>query len=289
MPPTLMESKKSLQKDAPDKFHEKIFQELKELEEKAKEALELLGQAQVGKIEEGKGSSQDATGGELPVAEGDFTMVLRISSSCSCSPSVAQDVDEEVSTPSRRPFFLGKERDWWSADLEGEIEKLAVEGSFSVTTGGSMNPDSKADHWSTRTVLTKEENEGVKGAENERQEMEVDKVIPGTQPSNNGANGGLKMYEVDEQQTARVEVQAQKEELYVQSQKKRKTMSVKGLLNEDFSQEETDEIGFVPSALSEPRGAIHWCDNRCIEKALRYMQIAPMVTEGGGEARTINV
>ena len=39
----LLESKKSLQKDALEKFHEKIFQELKELEEqKSKGALELL-------------------------------------------------------------------------------------------------------------------------------------------------------------------------------------------------------------------------------------------------------
>ena len=41
---TLMESNKSLQKDAPENVHEKIFQELQELEEqKSKEALELLG------------------------------------------------------------------------------------------------------------------------------------------------------------------------------------------------------------------------------------------------------
>ena len=41
---TLMESKKSLQKVAPDEFQRQIFQELKELEErKSREALELLG------------------------------------------------------------------------------------------------------------------------------------------------------------------------------------------------------------------------------------------------------
>ena len=51
------------------------------------------------------------------------------------------------------------------------MEKLAVEGSFSVTAGGSMNPEGKADHWSTQTVFTKEESEGVKVAVNERQEM----------------------------------------------------------------------------------------------------------------------
>ena len=47
------------------------------------------------------------------------------------------------------------------------MEKLAVEGSFSVAAGESMNPEGKADHGSTQTVLTKEESEGVKLAENE--------------------------------------------------------------------------------------------------------------------------
>ena len=56
-----------------------------------------------------------------------------------------------------------------------------------------------------------------------------------------------------------------------------------------ISQEEADEIGFVPSASSEPRGAYFWCDTRCSDKALRYMQIASMVIEEGGEARTINL
>ena len=50
------------------------------------------------------------------------------------------------------------------------------------------------------------------------------------------------------------------------------------------SQEEADEIDFVPSAFSEPQEVYRWCDNRCSEKALRYMQIASMVIEEGGEA-----
>ena len=33
-----------------------------------------------------------------------------------------------------------------------------------------------------------------------------------------------------------------------------------------ISQEQADEMGFLPSALSEPRRPIHWCDNRCSEK-----------------------
>ena len=55
------------------------------------------------------------------------------------------------------------------------------------------------------------------------------------------------------------------------------------------SQEDADEIGSVPSALSEPRGAVHWCDNRCSEKALGHTQTASMVTEEVGEARTNNM
>ena len=56
------------------------------------------------------------------------------------------------------------DRDRWSADFLGEVEKLEVEESFSVTEGGFMDPERKADHWSARTVLTKEESEEVKGA-----------------------------------------------------------------------------------------------------------------------------
>ena len=106
-----------------------------------------------------------------------------------------------MSSPSWRSSSLRKERDWWSADLEGEMEK--VEGSFSVTAGGSMDPERKADHWSTRTVLTKEESEGVK------QGMDVDEVIPGMQASNNETDGGSFMCEVG-RTAARVEVQPQK-------------------------------------------------------------------------------
>ena len=51
------------------------------------------------------------------------------------------------------------------------------------------------------------------------------------------------MCEVEEHQATRVEVQAQEEtQDYVRER----------LAHEDFSQEEADEIGFVPSALSEP-------------------------------------
>ena len=52
------------------------------------------------------------------------------------------------------------------------------------------------------------------------------------------------------------------------------------------SQEEGEELAFVPSALSEPRGSIYFCDNRCSEKAVRYWQFASVV---GEEAHTVNL
>ena len=55
------------------------------------------------------------------------------------------------------------------------------------------------------------------------------------------------------------------------------------------SQEEAGEIGFVPSASGEPRGVCSWCDNRCSEKGLMFLQIASMVIEEDGDARTINL
>ena len=152
---TLMESGKSLQKDAPDMCHEKISQELQELEErKSKEAQELSGKVNRARMPQGK---------ELPVAEGDFTIAT---GSSSFWPSLAHDVDEEGSTPSRRS-----------------------EGSFSVAASGSVNPEGKADRWSTQTVKIKE-SEGVSP-----------QAISG---------GGFPMCEVEEQKAALVEVQGPK-------------------------------------------------------------------------------
>ena len=143
-----------------------------------------------------------------------------------------------------------------------------------------MHPEGKADHWSTQTVLTEEEHEGVKLAENERHEMKLDGVIPGMQPLSNEAAGGFIMCEVEEQQAARVEVQGPKRRTVFRVESEETQDCVRErLAHEDFSQEEADEIGFVPSAQSELGGVMHWCDNRCSEKRLRFSHIASMVTE----------
>ena len=71
-----------------------------------------------------------------------------------------------MSTSSGRSPSFEKER---ALTWKERMEKQEVKGSFSVAESGSMGPERKADRWSARTVLTKEEREGVKGAENEKQ------------------------------------------------------------------------------------------------------------------------
>ena len=73
--------------------------------------------------------------------------------------------------------------------------------------------------------------------------------------------------------------------------RKREVVRVESVQTQDYvretlaiSQEEAEEMGFVPSVLGETRGTIYWS-----EKAIRYWQIASMVVEEGCEAHTINL
>ena len=109
---------------------------------------------------------------------------------------------------------------------------------------------------------TKEGSEEAKGAENEKQgsEMEVVEATPGTQPSSNETDG-FATCEVDERHEGNVEVQGPK----------RRVIRVES--------EETQD--YVRETLA--------ADNRCSNQAVRFLQIASMVIEEGGEARTFNL
>ena len=109
--------------------------------------------------------------------------------------------------------------------------------------------------------------EKLKGVENEKQEkpMEVDEAAPHEASA-----------EVQSSQRKVIRVESEETQDYV-----RETLAI--------SQAEAEELGFVPSALGEPRWAVCWCDSRWSEKAIGYWQIASMVVEEGGEARTINL
>ena len=71
--------------------------------------------------------------------------------------------------------------------------------------------------------------------------MEVDEVAFETQTLSNETDGGFKMCEVEAQQVAGVEVHGPK----------RRVIRVDSEKTQDCSQEEADEIGLVPSAVSE--------------------------------------
>ena len=58
----------------------------------------------------------------------------------SASSKMAKDAEEVMSESSWTALAKGKERDWWSNDLEGEMEKLEVTGPWSGTEGGSVGP-----------------------------------------------------------------------------------------------------------------------------------------------------
>ena len=244
----LMEVKMNMQKTTPEVFQRQIFQELTELgEQRTKEALQL--QQRKHKLIKWEGEKEMArTPHRLDSSRaiGQWSGSQDNSSFGSCSLSLAfdkaQDVDEAKSEPSWTALAKEKERDWWSIDLEGEMEELEVSGPWSGTEGGSVDPLGKMGHRSARTKISIEENEKTKEAE-----MAVDEAVP---------------------QEASVAIQSPK----------RKVIRVESEETQDYvcetlaiSQEEAEELGFVLSALSEPRGPTHWCDNRCSEKGRQIL------------------
>ena len=74
-----------------------------------------------------------------------------------------------------------------------------------------------------------------------------------------------------------------KEKLYEETQD-----YVRESLNLSQEEEEAEEIGFVASAVSIPRGPLFWCDNRCSNKALRFWQFASIVVDDVKEFYTVN-
>ena len=177
----------------------------------------------------------------------------------SASSKMAKDAEEAMSESSWTALVKGKERDWRSIDLEGDMEKLEVVGPWSRTEGGSVDHQRKMGHRSVRTKIAREESDKPKEAE-----MKVH------------GECFKKRFEIQSPKRKVIRVESEETQDHV-----RETLAI--------SQEEADEMGFVPSALIEARGPIYWCDNRCTEKAVRYWQIASMVVEEGGEAHTINL
>ena len=136
------------------------------------------------------------------------------------------------------------------------MEKLAVEGARSGAANGILIPDGKADHWLSGAVGT-------------------DRATKWK------ANSLYVKLKNSKQRVSKCRAQ-EGEQRYVWNQKRRQ---------DNFCRRLKTSVRKTRArlALSETRGAIHWCDNRCSEQRLRYTQNAQMVTEGGGEACTIHL
>ena len=50
-----------------------------------------------------------------------------------------------------------------------------------------------------------------------------------------------------------------------------------------------EELSFVPSAVSDPRWALHMWNNKCREKGFQFFQIAAIVSEERDAAHTLNL
>ena len=54
-------------------------------------------------------------------------------------------------------------------------------------------------------------------------------------------------------------------------------------------EKDMEELSLIPSAVREPRWALHMCDDKCREKGFEFFHIAAIVSEEGGVAHTTNL
>ena len=75
------------------------------------------------------------------------------------SSEMTKDMDEAMSGSSWTALARGRERDWWSSEPEGEVEKPEVIGLWSATEGVSTDPEGEGSHSMIRTKITREHRE----------------------------------------------------------------------------------------------------------------------------------
>ena len=183
----LMVSMKDMQKTAPEMCEEKIFEEFKEMEEERaqKSFRARTKEAHADRVGRRKGKGKDQRKGwrsrEQKVHGPEATTILQrflhndihTDEAMSASSRMAQEVDEAMSESSWTALAKWKERDWWSIDLEGEVQKVEVICPWSGTKGDSVEPKGEMGHKSDRTMVIREAEEKFK-----EDEMEVDVDAP---------------------------------------------------------------------------------------------------------------
>ena len=168
-----MVNKKDMQKEAPEKYQEKIFEEFNELEEqRAKEALALVQKKHmfitweggrerawiIQRLEESRATGPWSGGHDYSSCGScSSSFTLHTDEEVPASSRIAQEVDEAMSESSWIALAKEKERDWWSSDQEGEVEKLEVRAPSSWTEGDSVEPKEQMGHKSGRIKVTRKE------------------------------------------------------------------------------------------------------------------------------------
>ena len=139
-------------------------------------------------------------------------------------------------------------------------EKPEATGLGSEVKGFSVNPEGESRHRHVRAKMARKEREN---------QTRMEKKANQCASQEEGA-------EVQSPERKVIRVESEETQDYVRES-----------LN--LSREEAEEISFVPSALSFPRGPMFRCDNRCSDKGLRFWQLASAVVDDGEEAHIINL
>ena len=176
----------------------------------------------------------------------------------SCSSSMACDMEEvslESSMKMKDMDETTSEASWTAVtkgeEKESEAEKPEATVPWNGVEGVSVNPEGESRHGQVRADMARKDRES-------QTQMEE------------------KVEEVQSPKRKVIRVESEETQDYVRDS-----------LN--LSLKEAEEISFVPSALSIPRGSMFWCDNCCSDKASRFWQFAWVVVDDGEEAHTINL
>ena len=145
------------------------------------------------------------------------------------------------------------------------------------------------------TPAISEDNERVLPMEEARdcrqKSKDVEEVTAVKAAQSTEVEGGFVACETGrELQPVRVKAPPQKRRKGIRAESAATQDYVSGLPGfEELGQEETEELGFVPSSVSEPQWALHSCGNKCREESFKFFQLVAVVTEAGRAAHTLNM
>ena len=158
-----------------------------------------------------------------------------------------QDKEETTPEASRAAVVGRKENEGWRLEPEVETEAPELIVLWNEAEGVPVNPDGEGHREQAQ-------------AKSSRRERET----PGEQ--------GVEVKKSQKRKAIRVEPEVTQEYL-------REAM--------DLIQEDSEEISFVPSAISA--NPLFLCDNRCSEKTLSFWQFSSVVIKEGEESYTTNL